>query len=163
MGNSIPDKHSEGLEWSMDELLKDLDKGDYLYLTPQMCAEVAKVLRRGIDRKFVICNTHGFVGLEFCPQCSPPSAIGAKAPPVPDELDTAFRLFNLTHSNEKIFTMYLSFYQHNFWCDVIEYFKRRREATECNCGHDAIVSSGPYVGGNHAPSCPMALSDGGRE
>jgi hypothetical protein len=34
--------------WTLPELLKDLDSGDYLYLTPSMCTELADLIRKAI-------------------------------------------------------------------------------------------------------------------
>ena len=35
----------KGHTWTLAELLADLDRGEYLYLTPKMCADLAQLLR----------------------------------------------------------------------------------------------------------------------
>ena len=37
----------DGHAWTLEGLLADLDRGDYLYLTPKMCADLARLLRSG--------------------------------------------------------------------------------------------------------------------
>ena len=34
------------------------------------------------DRKFVVCNRHGFAGLEYCPECTSYGSPGPKSEPV---------------------------------------------------------------------------------
>ncbi len=35
----------QGNFWTLPELLADLDRGEHLYMTPKMCADLAKILR----------------------------------------------------------------------------------------------------------------------
>lgn len=36
----------KGNTWTLPELIEDLERGEYLYLTPKMCADLAVMLRQ---------------------------------------------------------------------------------------------------------------------
>ena len=60
----------EGHAWTLAELLADLDKGDYLYLTPKMCADLARHIRQCVPNERLI------IALEGC--ASKLAALGAE-------------------------------------------------------------------------------------